>query len=149
MKLVEREALVQYSAESMYKLVEDIESYPRFLPWCGRTEILKRDELSTVATIHMAYHGLQQSFTTENFKKPGEAIVMNLVQGPFKHLHGEWRFKPLGEGASKVEFRLNYQMSSGLLETLVGPVFHRIADTLVDAFVARAEELNASAAKGQ
>lgn len=145
MKIIERAALVQHSAAEMYRLVDDIESYPTFLPWCGRTEVLKRDERVTVATIHMAYAGFTQSFTTENFKEPEQAIVMNLVQGPFKHLHGEWRFKPLGEKASKVEFRLNYQMSSSLLETLLGPVFHKIGDTLVDAFVARADALSASA----
>jgi ribosome-associated toxin RatA of RatAB toxin-antitoxin module len=147
MKIVERAALVQYSASAMYRLVEDIESYPTFLPWCSRTEVLKRDERSTVATIHISYSGLRQAFTTENFKEPGEAIVMNLVQGPFKHLHGEWRFKPLGEGACKVDFRLNYELSNSLFETLLGPMFHHIADTLVDAFVKRAEALSGGAGR--
>ncbi len=144
MKKVDRAALVQYSAEAMYKLVENIEAYPSFLPWCSRTEVHKRDENVTVAAIHISYGGISQQFTTENLKRPGQSIVMRLLKGPFKHLHGEWRFKPLGPGASKVEFCLSYELANGLFEMLLGPVFHHIADTLVDAFVARAEAMHAA-----
>ena len=143
MKTVERAALVHYSASQMYALVEDIESYPLFLPWCSATEVHKRDDSVTVAAIHIAYHGVHQNFTTENFKQPHGAIVMRLVHGPFKHLHGEWRFMALSEAASKVELRLTYELANGLLERLIGPVFHHIANTLVDAFVARAESVQA------
>lgn len=146
MKSIERAALVQHSAQQMYSLVEDIESYPKFLPWCSKTEIHSRDESMTVATIHIAYAGVHQYFTTENFKQPGSAITIRLVKGPFKHLHGDWSFKSLGPGACKVELRLSYQMSSGLLETLAGPVFNHIANTLVDAFVSRADMLSAGLA---
>jgi ribosome-associated toxin RatA of RatAB toxin-antitoxin module len=141
MKSIERAALVQHSAHQMYSLVEDIESYPQFLPWCSKTEIHRRDEAVTVAAIHIAYAGVQQQFTTENFKQPDSAITIRLLQGPFKHLHGDWRFTPLGPEACKVELRLSYQLSSSILEALLGPVFHQIANTLVDAFVARAESL--------
>lgn len=141
MKTIERAALVEARPEEMYALVEDIEAYPQFLPWCSRTEVHRRDEKVTVAAIHIAYHGLHQQFSTENFKEPGRAISMRLLQGPFKHLHGEWCFLPLGETACKIEFRLNYQMSNAFMESLAGPVFNYIANTLVDAFVARAEDL--------
>jgi ribosome-associated toxin RatA of RatAB toxin-antitoxin module len=146
MKKIERAALVQSSADRMYALVEDIESYPRFLPWCSRTEVYQRDEKVTAAAIHIAYHGIQQHFSTENLKEPGRAITMRLLQGPFKHLHGEWRFLPLGEDACKVEFCLSYELASTFLEALAGPVFHHIANTLLDAFVARAEALRAQGA---
>ncbi|HKO87375.1 MAG TPA: type II toxin-antitoxin system RatA family toxin [Burkholderiales bacterium] len=145
MKSIERGALVQHSAQQMYSLVEDIESYPKFLPWCSRTEIHRRDESITVATIHIAYAGVQQQFTTENLKQPGTAMTIRLVKGLFKHLNGDWLFKPLGPDACKVELRLSYQMSSGFLETLAGPVFNHIANTLVDAFVARADAVRAGA----
>ena len=146
MKTIERAALVQHSAQQMYGLVEDIESYPEFLPWCSRTDIHRRDETVTVATIHIAYAGVHQEFTTENFKQPGSAMTIRLVKGLFKHLHGDWSFKPLGPDACKVELRLSYQMSSGLLETLAGPVFNHIANTLVDAFVLRADAVRAGSA---
>ncbi|HEY9397210.1 MAG TPA: type II toxin-antitoxin system RatA family toxin [Burkholderiales bacterium] len=144
---VERSALVLYSADLMYSLVEDIESYPLFLPWCGGTEVHERDEQRTLATIHVDYHGLRQHFTTENVKVPGSSIDMKLVRGPFSQLDGLWSFTPLTATESKVHLRLSYKLSNPILARLGGPVFHYIANTFVDAFVQRADALHAAEAK--
>lgn len=144
MNTVERSALVAYPAEHMYSLVEDIESYPLFLPWCSGTEVHERDETRTVATIYVDYRGLRQQFTTENTKEPDRKITIYLVRGPFKQLEGEWSFIPLAEDACKVQLRLTYKLANPLLERLGGPVFNYIANTFVDAFVSRAETVHAA-----
>jgi ribosome-associated toxin RatA of RatAB toxin-antitoxin module len=143
MARVEKSVLVAHTPERMFELVDRVEEYPAFLPWCGGTELKWRDEASTVATIHIAYMGIRQSFTTENSKSfPGEMRI-NLKEGPFTHLEGDWFFKPLGNDACKIEFRLNYVFSSRLLESVLAPVFSHITNTFVDAFVRRADEVYA------
>lgn len=141
MALVEKSVLVEYSAPQMYALVDDIEHYPAFLPWCGGTEILKREGSRAEAAITIDFRGIRQRFSTANRLQPPELIEMTLVDGPFRQLDGNWRFKPLGNDACKIEFRLHYEFSSKLLERLIGPVFHYIADTFVDAFVKRAGQI--------
>jgi len=138
---VERQALVPYSATQMYALVEDVESYPFFLPWCSRSEVVERTSDRAVATIHVDFRGVRQAFTTENRLRPGERIGMALVRGPFKALAGEWRFHALSATGCRVELTLAYQLASPLLERVVGPVFDHIANTFVDAFVRRADAL--------
>lgn len=128
----------------MFALVDAVEAYPQFLPWCSGADVLHRDETRTRATLHVNYHGAKQSFTTENAKEPPAKMIVRLVEGPFRVLDGEWRFSALEEHACKVEFRLHYEFSSRLLEKLVGPVFSYIANTMVDAFVKRAEALYGS-----
>jgi len=140
MPAVDRSALVGHSARDMFALVEDVESYPRFLPWCERAIVTVREPHRTVATLYLDFHGLRENFTTENSVQPGELIHMKLVSGPFRSLEGSWRFTALAEDACKVDFNLRYEFSSALLERLIGPVFHRIADSFVDAFVRRASE---------
>jgi ribosome-associated toxin RatA of RatAB toxin-antitoxin module len=141
MALVEKSVLIEYSAAQMYALVEDVAAYPEFLPWCGGTEILKKEAGITRAAIVIDYRGIKQRFSTENRASPPQLIEMSLVDGPFRQLDGRWRFKALGDDACKIEFRLHYEFSSKLLEKLVGPVFHFIASTFVDAFVKRARQL--------
>ena len=141
MVTVERQALVPYSAARMYALVEDIESYPLFLPWCSRTEVTSRTARRTTATIHVDFRGVQQAFTTANQLQPGERIEMALVRGPFRSLAGEWRFRALSAAGCRVELTLAYQLASPLLGRVVGPVFDHIANTFVDAFVRRADAL--------
>jgi len=136
---VNRSALVAYSAQTMYALVEDIESYPQFLPWCGGAEYSVREPGRSVATLHIDFHGLRNQFTTENTHEPGRRIDMKLVSGPFRSLKGNWCFTDLGNSGCKVELSLCYQFKSALLEGAVGPVFREIADSLVEAFVRRAE----------
>ena len=141
MALVEKSVLIEYSAAQMYALVENVAAYPDFLPWCGGTEILKRESDVTRAAITIDFRGIKQRFSTENRANPPQLIEMTLVDGPFRQLDGSWRFKALGDDACKIEFRLHYEFSSKLLEKLVGPVFHFIASTFVDAFVKRARQL--------
>lgn len=141
MAVVQKSVLVEYPAERMYRLVEDVESYPQFLPWCGGTKIIGRDGDTVRAEVVIDFRGIRQRFSTENRAQPPQTIEMMLVEGPFRHLDGRWHFKPLGEQACKIEFRLQYEFSSRLLGKLVGPVFNYIANTFVDAFVHRAEAL--------
>lgn len=140
---VTRSVLVERTREQMYALVDAVEEYPRFLPWCGGTQVLRRDAEVTRATIVIHYHGIRQSFTTENTKREPEEMRIRLVEGPFRVLDGTWRFTALGEKACKVELRLHYEFSSRILEKLVGPVFNHIANTLVDAFAKRADQVYA------
>jgi ribosome-associated toxin RatA of RatAB toxin-antitoxin module len=142
MALTEKSVLVEYSAAQMYALVADVDRYPEFLPWCGGAEILSRDADIVRASISIDFRGIRQRFSTENRQREPELIEMKLVDGPFRVLDGSWRFKPLGEQACRVDFRLHYEFSSKLLEKLVGPVFHYIANTFVDAFVKRAGQLH-------
>ena len=139
---VSRQALVAYGAAEMYELVEDVESYPRFLPWCSGVEVTVREPDRTVATIHVDFRGVRQSFTTANAQRHGERISMTLVRGPFRHLQGEWRFAQLGEAGSRIEFDLAYQLANPVLERLAGAAFNHIANTFVDAFVRRADALH-------
>lgn len=141
MIIVDRSAIVPHSAETLYSLVADVESYPEFLPWCSGAEVLESSPGRILATVHVSFRGLSQRFTTENRNSPGRSIEMALVSGPFKHLSGTWHFDPLGENAAKVGLHLEYQLSSRLLERVAGPVFEHIANTFVDAFVKRAGSL--------
>jgi ribosome-associated toxin RatA of RatAB toxin-antitoxin module len=141
MALVEKSVLVGHSAAKMYALVEDVEAYPQFLPWCSGAELRPLDANRAAATLHVNYHGLRQNFNTENRMEQAALIEMKLVNGPFKHLDGFWRFVPLSEQACKIEFRLNYELSGKLMETIAGPVFSHIANTFVEVFVKRAEAL--------
>ena len=138
---VERSVLVGFSAERMFGLVDQVEDYPKFLPWCGGSDVKLRDEHTTTATIHINYHQVKHSFTTENSKQVPQLIEMKLQDGPFSHLEGSWRFIELNEEACKIEFRLRYEFSSKMLEKLVSPVFNYIANNFVDAFVQRAEKV--------
>jgi len=141
MALVEKSVLVGYSAQQMFDLVDRIEQYPQFLPWCGGTEVKSREGNLVLATIHIDYLHLKQSFTTENTCKVPHTIQMRLHEGPFEHLDGLWQFTALDVDACKVALRLHYEFSSKLIESVVSPVFSLIAGTLVDAFVARAEKV--------
>ena len=144
MPIVKKSALVPFSAPAMFDLVAAVEEYPEFLPWCGGTEVHERSEEGMVASIRIAYKGLSQSFTTENRHERPHRIEMKLRDGPFSRLHGVWTFKALTESACRVDLEMDYEMRSGLIAQLLGPVFGQIAQTMVDAFVNRAEALAAS-----
>lgn len=141
MAVVHKSVLLPYSAEQMFALVDNIEEYPKFLPWCGGAEVKLRDGDHVVATLSINYHGIKQTFTTENRNSPPHVINMALVEGPFKHLDGTWEFKPLRADACKIEFRLHYEFSSRMLEHIIGPVFSMIANSFVDSFCKRAEQV--------
>ena len=144
MAIVEKSVLIGHSAAKMYALVADVEAYPQFLPWCSGAELKILDTHKAVATLHINYHGLRQNFTTENHMDVGALIEMKLVNGPFKHLDGFWRFAPLAAQACKVEFRLSYELSGKLMEKMAGPVFNHIANTFVEVVVKRAVTLYGS-----
>ncbi len=141
MATVEKTVLVAHSAAQMFDLVDRVEDYPAFLPWCGGASVSDAQEGAVSATVHIDYHHIRQSFTTRNMRMPPNRIVMELKDGPFRRLDGSWQFIPLSETACKIEFRLHYEFSSRLLEKLVGPVFHMIANSFVDAFIKRAEKV--------
>lgn len=139
MKSIARSALVEHAAAEMYALVDDIEAYPRFLPWCLEARVEHRGERKR-ATLTVGVSGIRQTFTTENENQPGRAIDMRLVEGPFRQFNAAWRFTPLGEHACQIEFSMRYQFASRTLARLLEPLFNQIADTMVDAFTRRADE---------
>lgn len=141
MRKVDRSAIVPYSAERMFALVDDIEAYPDFLPWCRAARIESRDESLVRASLELSRGGVHKWFTTENRREPGRAIDIRLVEGPFRFLEGRWRFQPLGEEGSRVSVEMEFEFSSRMLDMMIGPVFHQICNSLLDAFVARAREL--------
>ncbi|HEX2603889.1 MAG TPA: type II toxin-antitoxin system RatA family toxin [Oxalicibacterium sp.] len=139
MAVVHKSVLLGYSAEQMFALVDRVEDYPLFLPWCGGVEVKDREEGRLVATLKINYHGVRQSFTTENTNQRPTLMTMRLLEGPFKHLNGTWHFKPLREDACKIDFDLQYEFSNKLIEQIIGPVFNMIANSFIDAFSKRAE----------
>ena len=144
MKTVRKSVLIWYSPQEMFELVTDVPSYPQFLPWCDHALIRERDGQGMTAEVGIALAGVRKSFVTRNLHEPGRRVTMTLVEGPFSQLNGDWHFYPVGDGsqrACKVELELRYGFSSSTLATLVGPVFDKIAASLVDAFVARAEKV--------
>jgi len=138
---IRRSAIVPYSDHEMYALVADIASYPKFLPWCSETRILQQREDMVEAAIVMGYRGVHKSFTTRNLLQKDKMMEIRLVEGPFRYLHGCWRFTPLADRASKVELDLEFEVANRVLSAVMTPVFSTIASQLVDAFHARAVEL--------
>ncbi len=142
MAQVEKTVLVMHSCAAMFQLVDAVEDYPSFLPWCGGSELIERTPEFTQATIHIRYHGLQQQFTTRNHKQFPTRMDISLVDGPFKQLTGQWNFIALREDACKIEFKLEYVFANSLIERIIAPVFSHIANTFVDSFVKQADKLN-------
>ncbi len=138
---VRKSALVPYPAASMFDLVNDIESYPEFLPWCRSTRVLSRSEDEVRASIELAKGAVRKSFTTLNRLQHHKMIEMRLVEGPFNRLEGFWRFENLGPQSSKVLLDLDFEFSSTVVRVTVGPVFNQVANSLVDAFCKRAVEV--------
>ncbi|MGB6100417.1 MAG: type II toxin-antitoxin system RatA family toxin [Comamonas sp.] len=144
MKTVHKSVLIWYSPQEMFDLVTDVPSYPQFLPWCDHAAVRSRDETGMVAEVGIAMAGVHRTFVTRNIHEPGRRVRMSLVEGPFSRLDGDWQFHCVGDGtqrACKVELQLHYGFSSRTLAALVGPIFDRIAASLVEAFVARAEKV--------
>ncbi|MBV1777205.1 type II toxin-antitoxin system RatA family toxin [Burkholderiaceae bacterium DAT-1] len=140
MQQIRKSVLVLHPAQAMFDLIDGVEHYPDFLPWCSYGTVHLRNDEWTHASIGIDYLGVKSSFSTENRKIGGE-IQMHLKDGPFKSLNGIWRITPLDTDACKVEFELDYEFSSKTLETLVGPVFNKITSTFVDAFVKQADRI--------
>jgi ribosome-associated toxin RatA of RatAB toxin-antitoxin module len=141
LKRIARSAIVEHAAAAVYAVVEDIESYPDFLPWCYAATVHERQPGHTVATLTVGMRAIRQSFTTENTNRPGESIDLRLVKGPFKKFVAAWRFTPLAGHAAKIEFSMEYEFSSRALGRALEPLFDKIADTMVSAFSRRADQL--------
>ena len=137
---IKKNALVFHSREKMFTLVDQVEDYPNFLPWCSKTKIIERTEKITKATILINYHNVKQSFTTENVKVFPVKMSINLIDGPFKILKGEWSFIEIEKDTCKIEFELQYEFSNYFLDKLISPVFNMIANTFIDNFIAKANK---------
>ena len=145
MPTARKSALVPQSCETLFNLVDDVERYPEFLPWCSRTQVFERDEHTTHARIDVDYHGLKSHVTTRNAKQRPHRMTLELEEGPFERFHGEWTFRSLGEEGCRVEFALEYKGAAGAVAALLEGVFAHIASTLVDRFVERAASLEGGA----
>ena len=141
MKQVERSALVPYSAEQMFSVVNDVKAYADFLPWCDQSEVLEENDAEMVARLSIARSGIRQSFTTRNRLNCPTGIDIRLIDGPFSRLQGSWRFDPLGHEGCKVIMRLSFGFDNKLINLAVSKVFETAADNMVDAFCARADSL--------
>lgn len=138
---IDKSALVMHSAERMFHLVNDVARYPEFLPWCASTEIHEQGGDQITASMEIAKGGIRHTLTTRNQLVMPEAIEMNLVDGPFQNLKGRWHFKSLDDNACKVILTLEFEFSGTLSRMAFGTVFSQAANTMVDAFCRRADEL--------
>jgi len=138
MPWIQRSAVLPYTPSEMYALVNDLENYPHFLPWCRAATILSRSAEEVKATLHITKGGIHHSFTTVNRLQPNKQIELHLLEGPFRKLEGCWRFEPAGAGC-RVSFDLEFVLAHGLLNLALGPLFQNIANTFVESFSRRAE----------
>jgi len=141
MTTLAKSVLVPHSAATMFALVDDVERYPEFLPWCPSAKVVERTEAITRARIDIGYHGVASHITTLNRKQAPERMDLELVEGPFKRFHGQWRFVPLGDAGCRVELSLDYSLSGASINIVLRPVLTRVLETLVDRFVERANAL--------
>jgi ribosome-associated toxin RatA of RatAB toxin-antitoxin module len=137
--VVQKSALVKYSAKQMFDLVNDIEAYPQFLPWCSGSRIIKRETDIIEAELMIAKGGFHKSFATRNTIDNGGRISISLLNGPFSHLEGVWNFMPLREDASKISLDLEFELSGKLASLAFGAVFNQICNTMVSSFTQRAK----------
>lgn len=141
MHTLKRNAIVPYTTRQMFELVNMIEDYPRFLPWCHSSEIISRTETEVIATLEINWKGMHKSFTTRNCLTPYDRIEITLVKGPLHKLNGIWNFYSLEEYASKITLDMDFEFTGHFIDRLFQPVFQHIANTFVDAFIKRAAEL--------
>jgi ribosome-associated toxin RatA of RatAB toxin-antitoxin module len=141
MPSIYRQALMPYSAKKMYDIVNDVERYPEFLPWCAKSKVLSQSETAMEATLLMQKGKLNHSFTTRNMNIDGERIQIELVNGPFKFLVGDWKFTDLADQGSKIEMKMDFEFSTRIVSLLISPVFNQISNSMVDAFCQRAHQL--------
>ncbi|MBK0017803.1 type II toxin-antitoxin system RatA family toxin [Kosakonia sp. S58] len=141
MPQISRTALVPYSAEQMYQLVNDVDAYPQFLPGCTGSRILDSSPTEMTAAVDVSKAGISKTFTTRNTLEANKSILMHLVDGPFKSLSGGWTFSPLSSNACRVEFQLNFEFTNKLIELAFGRIFKELAANMVQAFTHRAKEV--------
>ena len=141
MRRISRSALVPYSTDQMFALVDDVERYPEFVPWCTNAIEHHRDGSTVEGTVELSRGRIRQSFRTRNEYEPGKFMTLALVDGPFRHLDGRWSFTPLGDAGSKVELEIEFELAGKSLDMLFGRFFEEICNRLVDAFTDRAHKL--------
>lgn len=141
MSKIDRQAILGYSCEQMYSLVNDVKSYPEFLPWCAAATVMSHTDTEMLGELTIRKGKLEKTFSTRNELSLNESITMNLENGPFKHMQGLWHFKILSEQACKVSFSLDFVFDSKLLALTLGPIFSKIADTMIGSFQQRAQQI--------
>lgn len=142
MSRISRSALVMHSAKEMFELVNDCESYPKFLPGCSNARLIHREESYLIGELELSKAGMRYSFTTRNELFEPERIELKLLDGPFKKLEGSWYFQPLNENACKVHFDIEFEIAGGrLVSAALTPLFSQMAASQVEAFVKRADEV--------
>ncbi|MDE0038264.1 MAG: type II toxin-antitoxin system RatA family toxin [Gammaproteobacteria bacterium] len=141
MPSIERSALIAFPAADVYALVNDIEQYPMFLPWCSQTEVVSRSETEVVARIDIAVRGRRETLVTRNRLTPTTAIDLEMIEGPFRRFEGRWLLTPLGEAGCRVDLGVSFELANRLIGVFAAPFLHRIADRVVDAFAARARDV--------
>lgn len=141
MNTLKRSAIVPYTARQMFELVNSIEDYPRFLPWCSKSKVKSRTDEEVVAELEISWKGMHKSFSTRNHLHPYHRMEISLVSGPMKHMQGLWEFVPINDRGCKVKLDLEFEFAGGFIDMLFQPVFQSIANSLVDAFCKRAVEL--------
>lgn len=141
MPVISRSEIVPYTASEMFALVDAVEEYPKFLPWCRASKILKRDEDEVHAKLELTRGGIHKSFTTCNRLQPDKLIEIRLIDGPFEHLEGFWSFENMGEQECKVALNLEFRIAGKLMSFALEPIFHQIANSFVKTFCKRAEDL--------
>ncbi|MFA0569495.1 SRPBCC family protein [Vibrio kagoshimensis] len=141
MPKVTRSALVSFSAEQMFNLVNDVARYPEFLPGCSGSRVIESSDTSMVASVDVSKAGISKTFTTSNHLTQGAMIMMELVDGPFKKLQGGWHFTPLDDQACKVELKLEFEFSSRMIEMAFGKIFNELTGNMVSAFTQRAKQV--------
>ena len=139
---ISKTAVVPYTAEQMFALVNDIEAYPEFLPWCTGASVTNRSATCLTASVSLATGRIKQTFTTENTMRPGRQIDVRLISGPFSYLNGSWRFEPAGAGLCRIELDMNFAFRSKLLKLTLSPVFNQFMNSLVSSFVGRAGKIH-------
>ena len=139
MPIIKRELIVPYSAEAMFTLVNQIESYPQFLPWCRHARILEQNEQLIKATLVLAKGGLHKAFSTCNRLTPNRFIAIELIDGPFKKLNGLWQFEAINPTECHIHFDLEFEFSTKIIALMCGPIFQQATNTLVDSFRLEAE----------
>jgi len=141
MHRISKSAIVPYTPQQMFELVNNIDDYSQFLNWCDSSSILNESGNQITASVQINKSGFKQTFTTINTLTPYQSIKMKLLDGPFDKLSGEWRFESLGENAAKVYLELEFSFKSMLLDMTISPVFKSIANSQLDAFVDRAKSV--------
>jgi ribosome-associated toxin RatA of RatAB toxin-antitoxin module len=139
---INRNALVPYTAADMFTLVNDLRAYPDFLPWCDEVKIHDESPDEIKATVHFSRRGLSAAFTTRNRLQINKMIEMRLLDGPFRHLQGFWRFEPVGDAGCKIHLDMEFEIANPVLRLTIGPLFKQIANSLMDAFIARARDVH-------